>query len=570
MKKFLFFSAVVASALTLASCSSDDAPEMTPQKGVTFTVNLPADLQTRGDFGDGTKATSLYYAVYDAKATTPAPLALIDDTDKTVGKTNFTNLKATVHLNLPKGPQYNIVFFACTDAENPEDNVYEFDADKAKFIVHYNKMNTNGYSEKNDCFTTTRANFKLSGPVTETITLYRPVAQLNIGASDYKQATAGTLNTAFTQVEINRLYSEFSFISGTLSEDGKCDMGAVTGEEAPFKFDMTAIPGDDEVFPYKPEGAEATPYTYMSMNYVLVPTTKTIHNVSFGIDDDRYETAVFSNVPMQRNHRTNIFGDIFTSPADFDVVIDPRFDTPDYNIHYGIEEVSTPGELAEALTHDNVKIILKNDILQTSTPILNVTGKNIVIEGRESNEQTNKQIKLGQSYFNIAGSCESFKINNVDIELATGQNQSMFYVKEQGTRTFSMTNCSLNNWGYETVQMTSPTLKNITLDNNQYNPGRKCHRAIHIEIRTPEGQYMYPAADINVSICGNYFITPNWFEEEILGLYNVNVDGITFEGNAVLGNSNRPLIDLFNIWNYNPDVAGSWEKYNDRFISGVN
>lgn len=38
------------------------------------------------------------------------------------------------------------------------------------------------------------------------------------------------------------------------------------------------------------------------------------------------------NVPVQSNHRTNILGNLLTDKVNFNVVIDPVFDNPDYNV----------------------------------------------------------------------------------------------------------------------------------------------------------------------------------------------------------------------------------------------
>ena len=53
--------------LALASCSSDDAPQVGTGNGnVTFQVQLPAELGSRAYFCNVTQAKNLYVAVYDA------------------------------------------------------------------------------------------------------------------------------------------------------------------------------------------------------------------------------------------------------------------------------------------------------------------------------------------------------------------------------------------------------------------------------------------------------------------------------------------------------------------------
>ena len=121
MKKFLYLSAAALTTLLAASCSSDDPAAPAPAgEGTTFTVKLPADLQTRADFGLGTQATTLNYAVYEKG--TKVPLKVFEDPAATFGTATFgSDLTTKVNLNLPHGVVYDIVFFAY----NPINDVYE-------------------------------------------------------------------------------------------------------------------------------------------------------------------------------------------------------------------------------------------------------------------------------------------------------------------------------------------------------------------------------------------------------------------------------------------------------------
>lgn len=58
IKNLLPFMGMGALLLT-ASCSSEDVPEQpVAGEGVTFTVNLPAELQSRAAFGSGLDAVN--------------------------------------------------------------------------------------------------------------------------------------------------------------------------------------------------------------------------------------------------------------------------------------------------------------------------------------------------------------------------------------------------------------------------------------------------------------------------------------------------------------------------------
>ena len=53
-----------------------------------------------------------------------------------------------------------------------------------------------------------------------------------------------------------------------------------------------------------------------------------------------------SNVPVQRNYRTNIYGNLLTSKTTFNIEIKPGFNEPANNVEY---VVRTASQLNEAL-----------------------------------------------------------------------------------------------------------------------------------------------------------------------------------------------------------------------------
>jgi hypothetical protein len=87
-------------------------------------------------------------------------------------------------------------------------------------------------------------------------------------------------------------------------------------------------------------------YLYLSMSYVLVSQTESINadvtaNVKIlsSVDkdangNDKAQSDVVVNVvsvPLKRNFRTNILGELLTAPSVFNIVIDQNFQPEDYN-----------------------------------------------------------------------------------------------------------------------------------------------------------------------------------------------------------------------------------------------
>ena len=63
------------------------------------------------------------------------------------------------------------------------------------------------------------------------------------------------------------------------------------------------------------------------MNYLLMDKDGTTFEVTFKhyTADNREKTREFSNVPLRRNWRTNIYGDLLTSDVNVKVAIAPLF-----------------------------------------------------------------------------------------------------------------------------------------------------------------------------------------------------------------------------------------------------
>lgn len=317
-----------ASLLLMASCSQEDVVNPGGDGNVNITINLPGDVMGTRSFGDGYTATNLNYAVYDASTK-----ALVTSSSKTF---ESNSLSTTVSLNLVNGKSYYIAFFA-QSAASQTNGAYSFDAENAKITVDYSKManyNTDDY----DCF------FKLypTGTIgtdvqSTTITLTRPVAQVNWGTDDLTDPAVTNANAYGTgaQYLVSSVTAEAYTTFNMLGENESGDVtGAVSGESTTVNLPNMAAPSG-ETFP-------VSPYQYVSMQYLLVPTTSSLTNltltVSNGATTKPADVAALSNeikvtnAPVQANYRTNIYGSLLTSAVNYTVTKDPTWGTPDNNI----------------------------------------------------------------------------------------------------------------------------------------------------------------------------------------------------------------------------------------------
>ena len=340
MKKVLF-STVAMSALMLmaTSCADDQTSDLKAgaESTVTITAQLPGDMGTRA-FADGKKATELHYAVYEKGTTTR--LAVCKKADGTKGQlegtATMTGLQTTISLQLTTGKEYDFVFWA----DAPGDNVYTFNSENQTVTVNY------AYAENNtdnlDAFFGQKKALKVSGNMSISQELRRPFAQINIGTDDFDAAAAAGYTDSKSTIGV-ATYNTLNLLSGEVSDP-------VTAT-----FVKKPIPTEDSKF-----SVNSKDYKYLSMSYVLVPKDKETVDIAF---DYTLTNRTFTNVPVQRNYRTNIYGSLLTNTANFNVVIAPGFNDPDYN--HNVITASTQTELATAAQTPNAVIKLKESTTYT-------------------------------------------------------------------------------------------------------------------------------------------------------------------------------------------------------------
>lgn len=340
MKKVLF-STVAMSALMLmaTSCADDQTSDLKAgaESTVTITAQLPGDMGTRA-FADGKKATELHYAVYEKGTTTPLKVCKKADGTKgqPEGTATMTGLKTTISLQLTTGKEYDFVFWA----DAPGDNVYTFNSENQTVTVNY--ANAENNTDNLDAFFGQKKALKVSGNMSISQELRRPFAQINIGTDDFDAAAAAGYTVSESTIGV-ATYKTLNLLSGEVSDP-------VTAT-----FVKKPIPTEDSKF-----SVNSKDYKYLSMSYVLVPKDKETVDIAF---DYTLTNRTFTNVPVQRNYRTNIYGSLLTNTADFNVVIVPRFNDPDYN--HNVITASTQTELATAAKTPNAVIKLKENTTYT-------------------------------------------------------------------------------------------------------------------------------------------------------------------------------------------------------------
>lgn len=347
MKRYLLSTfTIAAAALLMTSCNDEmDNGLKTGDEGtVTFTAQLPSEMGTRA-FADGLTAKHLQYAVYEAGQSTP--LKVFGDETTVVGEAEMVNLKKSVTLKLTSGKSYDVIFWADATTDSP----YTFNPASQEVSVDYSKVNNN--SDNCDAFFK-KETITVSGNQSVDVQLTRPFAQVNIGTDDFDAAKASGLEVTQTEV-VAKAFATLNLATGEVAD------------EADRTFTMKAIPtASDGEFPV------AGGYKYLSMDYLLVGADKATVDVAFNYGGPQSRT--FTNVPVQRNYRTNIYGSLLTNTTDFNVVIEPAFATTNYNLG----ALYTASQIGGAVTlSDNVDFDRTIAVQPGKTMSVNLNGKTV-------------------------------------------------------------------------------------------------------------------------------------------------------------------------------------------------
>ena len=310
MKKSLNIFLAVLTVFSFVSCQKDNlsSEPRGHKKNMVITIQTPEALSTTKEIGDGTKAKALYYTAFVGEL----PIHSLENKVELVGG------KAELNVPLVKNVEYKFVFWAQyeEDTESPYYDLDEF-YETSEVTISYA-----GYAndENRDAFCASKKVYVGMPAEDRVINLTRPFAQINFGADDYDMVKYLDLHKGMTsETTIEGLPDIIKVLDGSVSMTTDA---AEEGVKAEFK--PAAIPtGKDE---YLKVGGKD--YGYVNMNYVLAPLTgegylKTV-NATFTNGQSKWEASV-ENVPIARNHRTNIIGDIFSENANLEIIVDPDF-----------------------------------------------------------------------------------------------------------------------------------------------------------------------------------------------------------------------------------------------------
>lgn len=252
--------------------------------------------------------------------------------------TTITSKGAKFDVRLVTSQTYDFVFWA--------DNVTSTEGDAIKTDNHYATTNAGGLQnityvgtytgndETRDAFFGTLTNELVTGAFTKSVELKRPFGQLNIKTNEIKSILKADLKPVSASLSFKNVYTAFNALNGNLiGNTTTLDYGQAV-----------ALPDDTGT---------------LTMDYLFAPASdKLLANMVLTVNNaskTQITTKELNSIPIQRNYKTNVSGNLLTVSGSMNISVVPDFAKDD--ISEEIAEVSTVADVAEALkTSDNVVV----------------------------------------------------------------------------------------------------------------------------------------------------------------------------------------------------------------------
>ena len=420
------------------SCQQENLEPAAKGNTVTYTVEAPVDVQTKA-IGDGLNVNKVIYEVWHTSAdgTTklvgegkdPKAVKLYQNSEDMVliGEPGNQVNRAVITLDLLADQHYTILFWAQVDGTG----VYNT---KELTAVTYNNLTAEAYAANDERLAAFYAVDFINDGIARNskVTLTRPFAQVNLGTLNSK-AEAKENDYKIDLKQSRMILDAVPTVFNTATDE-------VSGYQTmTFAFhDVPAVKAEDATLT-----VNDTPYQYAGMNYVFAGANISLtYDIKVSLNgSEEYATVnnTVPQVPVKRNYRTNIVGNLLTSKTEYEVVVDARFNEPAEDIVL----VDTPAELQTAIN------------AASATEEITLDGD---VNLSELFEQLTKSTTEGVTFFTVpAGKEITLNLNGYSI---TGVDQTQ--------KNFGL----IQNNGKLTVKNTSTTVSKMSLvaeHNNGWN-----------------------------------------------------------------------------------------------------
>ena len=296
MKKLFLLTTVLLFGMT--ACQKTEMSDATSgNTQITVKAALPAQMAETRAAGDGTTVNRCIMQIYlDGKLYGERQVAAVE------------NLSATFSARLVAGKTFDLVFWADKSGADINTDLHYNTADLANVAFTGDYI---GNDDARDAFFGTAQVISDKSQAVN-VELKRPFGQLNVKTLDMAEVAAASAALVPSKVKIafDEVPTGINLLTGELT-------GAA---EAVAYADAAALANN------KNNAGE------LSFDYVLAPagTEQFLADFTMSfLDENGAEVAGaydFSSIPVQRNYRTNVSGNLLTKKADINVEVKPEFD----------------------------------------------------------------------------------------------------------------------------------------------------------------------------------------------------------------------------------------------------
>ncbi len=355
MKKIQLFVGALA-MLGLTACQSDD---LQGGKGDDTSVRLTATLAdgvaTRAsidDTGKGTKADECILQIYekegDGDNATYTPYGSQTKVSVNDLKAQFSNVRVV------SGKTYKFVFWA----DNKEGDYYN-DTDLRNITIKNTAENLN--DDKRDAFFGSYE-ATITKDIDQDVELTRPFGQVNLTATDYQKVPD---DRKPNKVQIVYTTGGYEGLNALTGETTGSQLKNITTTTANIMDNSNGYMAMDYLFaPQEQDGKENPAIVDFTTNFYKDGTLITSNNKT-------------TNIPVRRNYRTNISGNLLTNGANLNVTVLPGFSgtiitpyTDETTLNDGGSWIVNDGTASIDLSKvDNLKSDLNLYINGTTSPV---------------------------------------------------------------------------------------------------------------------------------------------------------------------------------------------------------
>lgn len=302
---------ILLSLVALSTVSCQKVLDMLLLTDITTTVRLSlSDADATKSVSRADNVDRVYYEVW----TEDFSERIYPLTDSDVNYIAVSRREARLDISLRARQTYNFIFWA----QNSACGAYSWE-DLRNVDIDYSKFTQNNKDVYDAFYAFCPITIEDKDDVAERfVTLYRPFAQLNFGAS-VMETVISPFSVVNHTITVSDVATRFNTVTGNPDPEGPVQKVTFSAPQGGLVQDESENDMDLNV--------NGTPYYWVSMNYILVPSdVRTTVGVDAAFKTTQGDVNFsITNVCLLRNHRTNVVGDLFTSDAQFT-------DEPQYEI----------------------------------------------------------------------------------------------------------------------------------------------------------------------------------------------------------------------------------------------